>query len=1541
MATVSITKSAAPTTPQAIPKPKGVRLTCDEVTHPWFSYLAASRYNSSSDAASDINIQETIVATGKYQNKLFDSAELTRGTAYWWRIYWVDIYGNESIKAAAQVITYRGSNTGDLENDAATPAKVKQIDRTNAVRDSDCEDTSLFSGSGGTLSSIAMATVAESANYLYIAAATGELSISTKVDKANAFPVKAGKKYYASLTLGKRDTGAATYAAYVLWYSMDAAGALTLLGNSLIGTHSTNQTTQEEIVTAPASARRAVLIGYKNSGSNGDLAWYGPIFRKAASGEQIPDGDVTDVKIGGQVGYDKLPTDLDTTNLFKNPAFRGGNSKGYTGNSWSIITRAACSIANAPAPYVASIAPNGTYQQIWVGTNSSVADSFDVTPGEVFHARLYGAATANCANGSLQLVAVFDNGTGDGVYNYAVPAAHAVAALASGGVWAEASGFATVPATVNGLPTARMSLYVELTNAATVGTSVFFTKPKFRRASSTDQIPNGNVTDAKADQTAPGTPTGLAVSQTAKTVDTGDGRVEIGLKATWTAPASGVAVRRYKVEISDGTDTWYDTTKASSYKFWGVVSKTYTVKVNAESFSGVEGSQTSGVALAPSANTVAGSVPTWESGTQIVAKPKGNMLRFVMPADKDFDQVSIWRNTVNNSGTATEIGRTRSNRYKDDENLIAGQAYFYFLKGINRSAVLTSSFSAASSITARGTQSDDIEPLAVIPSKINIGDPSNMVFDGDMTDLTEWLTDGTGLALIGTGLVAEASNRLITTASTSVIGMRQVRSMQVKAGKKYYASAYFGVHSGAESTTFNLYVQWFSMDSSGVETFLSNSLVATYTGTGQTTGTAIVTAPANARRAWFLLVKTATTTAVAPTLGAPVFRKAVEDDLLDSTAPGTPTSLALTQVAKNTDAGDGTVEIALRATWTAPVGGVAVKRYILEISDGTDTWYRYSRQSSEKFPFVVGKNCTINVRAESFAGVEGSPTSNVVKTDVGGKTTAPGSPSAVSIVVKAGQNKIKWTAPTDKDIAGFNVYFNSTNNSGTATKIASEVKTDDYVDATVRTAGATCYYWIAAVNRSGVEGSKIAASNNPQSARRVQTADIEPAVVTTTEIAPTAVTPSKLFPREYGNLFSDPELLELTNFAVTVGTGALSQIGNTGTIGFGPGRFILVQASATELVKEITGPLDIPVEAGLSYVVDAWIGGTSAKATSDNAAFTPAIYIDWYSVNTSGNPTTLISTTTITGTVNTLLPELVKGEVTAPAQAQVARLRFRKTRASVSTTNTLYVASPQMRRQVLVEEVKNGVMQKPGYNYIGGFAISRYAGSGDLANDVQIGPGVCSDSGNATGGGIELVASLVKRIDSSWVAGNNQGGMDTGTVADGVYHLWVIANPDSGAEDVLFSLSPSSPTMPTGYTKKRRIGSIIRSGGANLDFSQNGNEFLLISAVLDVDVSNQGTSAVTRTLTVPTGIQVDALVRMVASNASSYNVLLSSLDVADAAPSGSASPLATTGGTAGVSSRTEARVRTNTSGQIRSRSDTASTTLRIATYGWIDYRGQS
>lgn len=79
--------------------------------------------------------------------------------------------------------------------------------------------------------------------------------------------------------------------------------------------------------------------------------------------------------------------------------------------------------------------------------------------------------------------------------------------------------------------------------------------------------------------------------------------------------------------------------------------------------------------------------------------------------------------------------------------------------------------------------------------------------------------------------------------------------------------------------------------------------------------------------------------------------------------------------------------------------------------------------------------------------------------------------------------------------------------------------------------------------------------------------------------------------------------------------------------------------------------------------------------------------------------------------------------------------------------------------------------------------------------------------------------SINRTIDAT---GTGADGLDAGALANNTwYSAWVIYNPTLNLTAGLLSTSETTPTMPTGYTKKRKVGH-VRTGGA-ASFNDNGN----------------------------------------------------------------------------------------------------------------------
>jgi hypothetical protein len=236
--------------------------------------------------------------------------------------------------------------------------------------------------------------------------------------------------------------------------------------------------------------------------------------------------------------------------------------------------------------------------------------------------------------------------------------------------------------------------------------------------------------------------------------------------------------------------------------------------------------------------------------------------------------------------------------------------------------------------------------------------------------------------------------------------------------------------------------------------------------------------------------------------------------------------------------------------------------------------------------------------------------------------------------------------------------------------------------------------------------------------------------------------------------------------------------------------------------------------------------------------------------------------------------------------------------------------------------------------HIAGLTLANNAS--DATNDLDIAAGEARDDTNVDT--IALSSGLTKQLDAAWASGNAAGMRDTGSISDATWHIFLIKDTTSGAVDILASLSATAPTMPAGYTLKRRIGSIIRASGAIRSFRQTGDLFEASPAV-ERNSTAAYAEALFTLLYVPTGIRIRPILGI-------------SLDVSVGAATfafGSAAAGSAQHTVAYVNTNEHIRATlptifmTNTSAQVYFRQNNISGTPDVAAFsscGWIDTRGR-
>lgn len=243
----------------------------------------------------------------------------------------------------------------------------------------------------------------------------------------------------------------------------------------------------------------------------------------------------------------------------------------------------------------------------------------------------------------------------------------------------------------------------------------------------------------------------------------------------------------------------------------------------------------------------------------------------------------------------------------------------------------------------------------------------------------------------------------------------------------------------------------------------------------------------------------------------------------------------------------------------------------------------------------------------------------------------------------------------------------------------------------------------------------------------------------------------------------------------------------------------------------------------------------------------------------------------------------------------------------------------------------------------------------DATNDIDVAAGEAASEGDSVPLRITLASAMTKRLDANWAAGTNQGGRYSGAaITNTTYHVWLVSKALGADPDVYLDPSAVKATVlghlqaETGgsaYAHARRVGSILRESGAIVPFLHVGRDiFLRVTPVTTIAANDPGTSAVTRTMKVPTGIAVIGLFNLNLENTTggfACAANLTPLAAADVTPDGPfADAIASfASGFAGYNFAWR-EVLTNTSAQIRSRlsgTSSSNVTLRISDFGWRDH----
>lgn len=243
---------------------------------------------------------------------------------------------------------------------------------------------------------------------------------------------------------------------------------------------------------------------------------------------------------------------------------------------------------------------------------------------------------------------------------------------------------------------------------------------------------------------------------------------------------------------------------------------------------------------------------------------------------------------------------------------------------------------------------------------------------------------------------------------------------------------------------------------------------------------------------------------------------------------------------------------------------------------------------------------------------------------------------------------------------------------------------------------------------------------------------------------------------------------------------------------------------------------------------------------------------------------------------------------------------------------------------------------------------------GDTDHDIQVTQGNCRD--NIDSETIVIPVTLTKKIDSSWVAGDNVGGLPASLTlaADTWYHFFAIRK-NNGLTDVGFdtSLVAANLLSSSGYNQFRRIGSVFTNSSLNIiGFTQLGDYFQWNTPIEDFEDINPGTSTQIKIINVPIDVPVVANINIsITDDSGTFGddpfLIAGSGNSTLPTPTRANKLLHAKQGTSSDSApSTDGSVFnpiTNTLAQFKYRIDASSINviISVSTNGWIDDRGKS
>ena len=212
-----------------------------------------------------------------------------------------------------------------------------------------------------------------------------------------------------------------------------------------------------------------------------------------------------------------------------------------------------------------------------------------------------------------------------------------------------------------------------------------------------------------ANPTADAVPTGLTCSSTGITT-ADDGTISAYVVLTWNAISSDT-FDHYVVRYKKSSHTYYTqiTATTNTITIDGLVPNiSYDFGVASVNKYGTVSNFSSDISQTTASDTTP---PATVTGVSATAGIQYVILEWTHNTENDLDSYNIYRNTTNDSETATLIGNVKTN-YFIDGGREGDQTYYYWIKAVDTSGNVSANFSSEVHATPRNVTSDDVTTIA-------------------------------------------------------------------------------------------------------------------------------------------------------------------------------------------------------------------------------------------------------------------------------------------------------------------------------------------------------------------------------------------------------------------------------------------------------------------------------------------------------------------------------------------------------------------------------------------------------------------------------------------------------------------------------------------------------------------------------------------------------------------------------------------------------------------------------------------------------------